>query len=46
VFECTKHLSEMDTVSLVPNEAVRDFTITNLRVAALGSPPECMREAG
>jgi hypothetical protein len=25
---------------------VRDFTITNLRVAPPGSPPECMREAG
>jgi hypothetical protein len=25
---------------------VRGFTITTLRVAAPGSPPECMREAG
>jgi hypothetical protein len=32
-------LSEMGT-------AVRGFTITPLRVAASGSPPECMREAG
>jgi hypothetical protein len=46
VFESTKHLLEMGTISLVLNEAVRGFTITTLRVAAPGLLPECMSEAG
>jgi hypothetical protein len=46
VFERTKHLSGMGSVILVPNETVRDLTVTALGMRLTASYQWCMVSPG